>query len=149
MTDAPTTYATPEAVAVLLGRAFSTAELAQCQGFLNDAEAQIRLKFPTLDDLISERIIAAETVALVEVRAARRVMLNPDAKQNERIDDYSYGRTGVVAESEVVITDEDWALLAPSESTSDSYSVRMSNAGPGYRDVRNVAHSRRWLDDDC
>lgn len=143
------TYAKPEDVAILLGRAFSTAEVAQCQGFLNDAEQQIRLKFPTLDDLVESHAIEAETVALVEVRAARRVMLNPEAKQNERIDDYSYGRTGVVAESEVVITDEDWSLLAPSATTSDSYSVRMSNAGPGYRYPLNAAHSRRWLDDDC
>lgn len=144
-----TTYAKPADVAVLLGREFSTAEAAQCQGFLNDAEQQIRLKFPNLDELVEARTIDAATVALVEVRAARRVMLNPEAKQNERIDDYSYGRQGVVAESEVVITDDEWALLAPSATTSDSYSIRMANAGPGYRHVLNPAHSRRWLDDDC
>jgi|GEM_PF-5951752 len=124
------TYAQPAEIAVLLGRAFTTEETAQAQGFINDAERQILRKYPTLTAMIAAGTVSVEDVRVVELRAGRRVMLNPDAKQNERTDDYSFGRIGAVADSEVVITDEEWSWLSPSVSTSDSFSIRMSGSGP-------------------
>jgi len=123
------TVASPSDISPLLGVAFSTSQSAQCQAFIDQAEALIKLRYPNLTGLDTG------TVKLVEIRAVRRVMLNPDGRENERIDDASWKHNDSVAKSEVDITEEEWAFLAPAESTSssESFSIKLASDGPGER----------------
>jgi len=126
------TLAQPSDISPLLGVTFTTVQSAQCQAFIDQAEALIKLRYPNLTGL------DAGTVKLVEIRAVRRVMLNPDAWENARIDDHSFKLNDAVAASEVEITDEEWAFLAPAESTasSESFSIKLASDGPSERYVR-------------
>ena len=123
------TYATPDEVSVLLGRDFSTAESAQCQGFLDDAEGMILERIPDLIAKIAAGALGFATVARVERRAVRRVMLNPEGKKTERVDDYSYGRDDTTASGEVYISGEEWSWLITTLSSGDAFSIRPGNAG--------------------
>lgn len=118
------TYATPAEIAVLLGVTFDTAQTAQCQAFLDDVEEQILERIPDLAARITAGTVTETAVKRVERRAVRRVMLNPDGKDNERIEDYSFGRNDSVAESEVFITDEEWAWLIPQVSPGEAFSIK-------------------------
>ena len=123
------TYAAPAEIAVLLGRDFLSAETDQCQGFLDEAEGMILERIPDLLAKIAANTITAATVARVERRAVRRVMLNPDGKKTERVDDYSYGRDDTTASGEVYISDEEWSWLIATVSPGDAFSIRPGNAG--------------------
>lgn len=107
-------------VATALGHPITDADqIAQVDWWIAGAELQItrRLGDPTALDAAAVRYVVAEAVA-------RRVR-NPDGKQNERIDDYSYGRTPEAAAGEVTITEAEWALLTPATATpTGAFSVR-------------------------
>lgn len=119
------TYAVPADIAVLLGYTFTAEQTAQAQGFLDDAEWQIKDRIPDLAAKITAGDITADAVKRVEIRAVRRVMLNPEGKDNEKVDDYSYGFTDGVAESEVSITDQEWSWLIPQAAPGDAFSIRL------------------------
>lgn len=138
------TYAQPAEIAVLLNQTFTDGDTAQCQGFLDEAEGQILRRIPDLADRITAGTVKESDVASVEKRAVRRIMLNPDAKQNEKIDDYSFGRDGVVAESEVVITDEEWSWLIPQTAPGDSFSIALAGGGPHETAGRVHEYPRWW-----
>ena len=99
-------------VATSLGRPITEqAEIEQVQMWLDDAELQIRLR---LGDV---HLLDQETVAFVEREAVVLKVRNPDGKQNERVDDYSYGLSEAQARGQVLILDEWWALLTPDKAT--------------------------------
>jgi len=123
------TYAAPDEIATLLGVEFLPAETAQCQAFLDEAEGMILERIPDLLAKIAAATITVETVARVERRAVRRVMLNPEGKKTERVDDYSYGRDDTTASGEVYISDEEWSWLISTVSPGDAFSIRPGNAG--------------------
>lgn len=118
------TYVTPDEIAVLLGVTFDTAQTAQCQAFLDDAEEQILERIPDLADRIAAGTVKESAVKRVERRSVRRIMLNTDGKDNEKIDDYSYGLNDSVAESEVFITDEEWGWLIPTTAPGEAFSIK-------------------------
>ena len=123
------THATPAEIAVLLKQTFDSGDTAQCQGFLDEAEGLILERIPDLEDRIIAGTIAFDTVAAVERRAVRRVMLNPEAKQNEKIDDYSFGRDKGTSTGEVYISDEEWSRLIPQTAPGDSFSIKLGGSG--------------------
>lgn len=122
------TYGNPSEVAVLLGFAFTSAQSAQAQAFLDDAEWQIKQRFPDLAERLAAGTVTIETLARVEVRAVRRIMLNPDGKDNEKIDDYSYGFNSDIANSEVAISDEEWSWLLPQGTPGESFSIKLGSS---------------------
>lgn len=110
------TYAGAQDVANELGRplsSFSAEEILQINGWLRRAEATIRTRIPDLDARVLSGAIAEQTVVDVEAASVARKADNPDGKQNERIDDYSYGRVDDAATVDLVITDAEWILLLP------------------------------------
>ena len=111
--------ATLDDVATSLGRPITeTTEVAQVAQWLGDAEMQIRLRFPDLSALDQQ------VLAYVEREAVVSRLRNPDGYQYESIDDYRYG---LPAESRrITITDEWWAMLAPT-SRGSFYTVQMSS----------------------
>lgn len=111
--------ATLDDVATSLGRPITdTAEVAQVNQWLDDAELMIRLRFSDLTALDQD------VLAYVEREAVVARLRNPDGLQSESIDDYTY-RHG--AESRrITITDEWWQMLAPTARGS-FYTVQVSN----------------------
>ena len=111
-------------VATTLGRQVSdAAEINQINAWILDAEVIIkgRLGDPSLLDPDALRLVIKEAVA-------RRVK-NPDGKDNERIDDYSYGLVDDAKKVGIWITDEEWALLSPDRSSNGAF---MPTATPAW-----------------
>ena len=109
--------ATVDDVAKTLGRPIVSAEEQdQVQDWINDAGLIISASLGPLNKLNPDllRLVIKESVA-------RRVR-NPDGKQNERLDDYSYGLSAEAAKASLYITDDEWALLSPEGSTQGAFS---------------------------
>lgn len=119
-------YADVDDVAVRLGRAVSdTAEEDQIETWIGDASRLIARRIPDLAIRIAEGLVTAEDVAMVEAQAVVRKVKNPDGKQNERIDDYSYGLVEDASKAELFITDDEWAiLLGTAHSGSGAFTIR-------------------------
>lgn len=117
-------YATVSDVQVRLGRPITASgEVGQVTAWLTDVEALIRVRIPDLDQRVLLGQIAQSIVSMVEAQAVVRKVKNPDGKQNERIDDYSYGLTTDSARGDLFLTDDEWALLLP-VSVGGAFTIR-------------------------
>lgn len=117
-------YANVTDVQVRLGRPItSSAEIAQVTAWLTDVEALIKVRIPDLDQRVVTGQIDESIVSLVEAQVVVRKVKNPDGKQNERIDDYSYGLNTDAARGDLFLTDEEWALLLPVSATG-AFTIR-------------------------
>lgn len=124
-------YATVEDVAVDLGRdTRSEQERAQIASWIDQAEALIASRIPNLGALVAAGRLSAEVVRMVIVWVVARKVKNPDGKQNERVDDYSYGFDENAKRGAIFLTDEEWDLLIP-RAASSSFTVRF-RATPGF-----------------
>lgn len=126
-------YATYLDVAEELGRnlAAGDAETKQIERWISRVEILISRRLGPL-----ERLDQAALKAVIPAVVARKA-LNPEGKQNERIDDYSYGLVGAAASVDLALTDLEWELLTPEEDTRDDGAFNISPAySPGY--------ARRW-----
>lgn len=118
------TYAVLADVATRLGRPItSSEEVAQVNAWLGDIEALILARIPDLADRVTEGNPTAAIVKMVEANAVVRKIKNPDGKQNERIDDYSYGLSADAARGDLFLTDAEWALLEPG-SGEGAFTIR-------------------------
>lgn len=118
------TYATISDVSTRLGRPITDlSEVAQVGAWLADVEALIVARIPNLADLIVEGRPSLGNVVSAESNSVIRKIRNPDGKQNERIDDYSYGLNEDARRGELFLTDEEWDLLLPA-SKSGAFSTR-------------------------
>lgn len=126
------TYATVADVSTRLGRPITDSnEVAQVTAWLGDVEALILARIPDLAALVAAGTPTAPTVVMVEANAVIRKVKNPDGKQNERIDDYSYGLNADAARGDLFLTDAEWSLLRPA-STSGAFSTRPGFEPDGY-----------------
>lgn len=125
-------------VQVRLGRPITdAAEIAQISAWLGDVEALIKVRIPDLAQRVLDGLLDSEVVKLVEAQVVVRKVKNPDGKQNERIDDYSYGLTADAARGDLFLTDDEWDLLTPSATPSGAFTIRPFGAP-------DVGHSR-WF----
>jgi hypothetical protein len=107
-----------EDVGVSLGRYISDpVEQEQITLWISDAEVQIRLRLGDLS------LLDAGAVGYVTRESVVLKVRNPDGKQNEKIDDYSFGLSAAQARGQVYISDEWWELLSPA-TVSDAFSTR-------------------------
>lgn len=90
-------------------------EIDQINWWLKVAQTKIRLHF--LKRHVPFADLDADVVDIVVVEAVARKVSNPLGKQNERIDDYSYGLNADEATSQIRITDEEWDLLTPVDNS--------------------------------
>jgi len=119
------TYANVTDVADELGRPITTAEeLAQVNAWLRRTEATIRTRVADLDARVTDGILDSALVSSIEAAVVARKVLNPEGKQNEKIDDYSYGRTPAAATVDLALTDHEWALLLPQPASPSAFSTR-------------------------
>lgn len=124
-------YATVEDVLVDLGRdTRSEQERAQIGSWIEQAEALIASRIPNLGALVTTGRLSADVVRMVVVWVVARKVKNPDGKQNERVDDYSYGLDENAKRGAIFLTDEEWDLLIP-RAASNSFTVRF-RATPGF-----------------
>lgn len=119
-------YANLSDVADRLGRPITDElEVKQINAWIGDVEAIIRTRIPDLEDRITAGVPSLEVVGMVVTNAVVRKALNPTGKQNERIDDYSYGLTEDAARGDLFLTAAEWELLLPASGTG-AFSVRPS-----------------------
>lgn len=108
-------------VAAQLGRPITDElEVKQIEAWIAGAEIVIRKRYPNLDQLIADVRIDQKTVDYVEAIAVARYARNPEGatSSSSMIDDYqqSFGTRNAVAT--IGLLDDEWALLAPSDSGS-------------------------------
>lgn len=116
--------ATVNDVATRLGRSFAEgSETAQVEAWISDVEAMISARIPDINERLESGILSAHVVSAVIANSVIRKVKNPDGKQNERIDDYSYGLTSDAARGELFLTDDEWSLLLPGAVTG-AFTIR-------------------------
>lgn len=114
-----------------LGRVLTdSAEIAQVGSWIGDVESLIRNRIRDIDERITAGDVSAEELTRISSNAVIRKVKNPDGKQNERIDDYSYGLVEDAAKGELFLTDDEWASLEGFSDASSAFTIRMT-ATPG------------------
>jgi hypothetical protein len=118
------TYATPDDVAVELGRppfdpGTDAVEIAQIQRWLDRTESIIRLRIPDLDERVEAGTPPEAVVVDVESAVVARKVLNPNGltskAQTRTLDDWSETQSQTVGseymDGMLRLTDEEWELL--------------------------------------
>lgn len=124
-------------VQIRLGRPIGDAdEVNQVNAWISDVEATIQSRIDDLTVRVTMDPVYAALVKKIIAQIVCRKVKNPDGKQNERIDDYSYGLGSEAARADLKPTEDEWEELAPGSSAgSEAFTVRMPLT-PGY--------SERW-----
>lgn len=100
-----------------LGRPITDpSEVEQVNAWIGDVSTIINARIPDLTARLDDGRLRSEVLAFVTATAVVRKVKNPDGKQNERIDDYSYGLTEDAAKGELFLTADEWALLLGDQS---------------------------------
>ena len=116
-------------VSIRLGRRIEEgSEAQQVRAWIGDVQAMILARIPDIEERVATGLVSPAVVSAVIANAVIRKVKNPDGKQNERIDDYSYGLTADAARGELFLTDEEWALLLPNTVTG-AFSIRPHGLG--------------------
>ncbi|MGO3021951.1 MAG: Gp19/Gp15/Gp42 family protein [Brevibacterium sp.] len=131
-------FANLQDVQTRLGRLISEApEIDQVNAWISDVEATIQSRIEDLPDRVAIDPVYEALVKKIIAQIVCRKIKNPDGKQNERIDDYSYGLGSEAARADLKPTEDEWEELAPGSSAgSEAFTVRMPIA-PGF--------SERWV----
>lgn len=116
-------------------RPLSDQETTNGQTFLDDAWRMLRRRFPDLEaDVAADVDLAAEAVRVMAT-AVLRVMMNPEGKRQESIDDYAWTRDQAVSAGVLYFTaDEIDALSSEPDTRGPAFSINM--LGANYPDAR-------------
>jgi len=122
-------YTTVNDVEVRGNRTFTAGESAQVSAWVDDLEADILERIPTLEALILAGRPTVATIKRVVAGAIIRKLDNPKGLKSRTvaIDDYS---TTEVADSSnsagwLGLTDDEWNLLLPG-SSGEAFTIRMA-----------------------
>ena len=112
-------------------RPLTPQEQINADAFLSDAWALLTARRPTLDADMTVGTVSAGNVIRVLTMMVKRVMLNPELKRSETIDDYSYTRADLISTGALTVTDEELADVTPRGSAAGSRvrSVRLVSDG--------------------
>lgn len=120
------TYATVSDVEVRYGRTLTTVEAAQVDAWINDLEAEILERIPTLETLIVAGRPTIPTIIRVVSQAIIRKLDNPKGLKSRTvaIDDYSTTEQPWIEGSAgaLDLTDDEWSKLLPG-SSGDSFTI--------------------------
>ena len=90
---------------------------------LADAERRIAARIPNFDQRVEDDNGFVNNVVEVASSAVIRILLNPDGKRSESIDDYSWTRDRAVSDGILRITPEEWALLGVSRGGRKAFTI--------------------------
>lgn len=126
-------FANLQDVQTRLGRLISDApEIDQVNAWISDVEATIQSRIEDLPLRVALDPVYAALVNKIIAQIVCRKIKNPDGKQNERIDDYSYGLGSEAARADLKPTEDEWEELAPGNSAgSEAFTIRPPFT-PGY-----------------
>ena len=114
----------------LMGRTFTVEESAVIAVWIEDLEADIRTRIPTLTELAAEPFYLT-TLKRVVTAAIKRVLDNPKGlrQMSISIDDYVRSETidSTASAGLLYIADEDWGLLVPALE-GDAFTIRSYGA---------------------
>lgn len=107
-------WATPADVTTRWVGAGAPTNTAQVQAILDDAEQVILAEYPRIQERIDAETLAVETVRLVVVRMATRILRNPDGATYLAQTTGPFGMTRNLGENvDLFLTPQERALLAP------------------------------------
>jgi hypothetical protein len=120
------TYATVSDVEVRYGRTLTTPESAQVSAWIEDLEAEILERIPTLEAMILAGRPTIPTIIRVVSQAIIRKLDNPKGLKSRTvaIDDYSTTEQPWIEGSAgaLDLTDEEWSKLLPG-SSGDAFTI--------------------------
>lgn len=119
-------------VATQLGRPIEDEwETRQVEAWIAIADASIRQRYPNLDLLVSSGRIDSRTLNYVEAMAVARFARNPEGttSKSNRIDDYQETVGTTNAKATISLLDEEWELLAPTDSGLSSGAFTITPTG--------------------
>jgi hypothetical protein len=120
------TYATVSDVEVRYGRTLTTTESAQVSAWIEDLEAEILERIPTLEAMILAGRPTIPTIIRVVSQAIIRKLDNPKGLKSRTvaIDDYSTTEQPWIEGSAgaLDLTDEEWSKLLPG-SSGDAFTI--------------------------
>jgi hypothetical protein len=130
-------------------RPLSALEVAWGETRLEDAFDEVVSKIASVEtrlDAIPVDNRFQRVVIRVLCDMVLRVLGNPDGKLEEQGDDYRYRLDAAVSSGALYVSDAELELLGNAEGVSENaFTIRMTNAGPGYRYPPN--HFRRgWFE---
>lgn len=94
-----------------LGRPLTDDEQTQVPTLLADTEILLKARISDLDDKVADDDGYLDIVKMVEARAVRRLLRNPDGYTSETDGDYTYQINYRLASGDLDVTDQEWALL--------------------------------------
>lgn len=119
-------YATVSDVEVRYGRALATTEAGQVAAWIEDLEAEISERVPSLPALITAGRPTIATLKRIVCAAVIRKLDNPKGLRTRTvaIDDYSTTETVDAANSAgwLGLTDDEWNLILPGAS-GDAFTI--------------------------
>lgn len=125
-------FATVKDIGDRLGRPITDqTEVSQVNAWISDVETIIRTRVTDIDERLNTGVLNPTVLCFVTANAVIRKVKNPDGKQNERIDDYSYGLTEDAARGDLFLTDAEWGLL-------------IGSTGEGAFTIGNPFEQARW-----
>ncbi|MDQ5863159.1 MAG: Gp19/Gp15/Gp42 family protein [Actinomycetota bacterium] len=120
------TYATVSDVEVRYGRTLTAVEAAQVGAWINDLEAEILERIPTLDAMITAGRPTIPTIIRVICAAIIRKLDNPKGLKSRTvaIDDYSTTEQPWIEGSAgaLELSDDEWSKLLPG-SSGDAFTI--------------------------
>lgn len=131
-------YATVSDVEVRYGRTLTASESAQVTAWIDDLEAEILERIPTLEALILAGRPTVATIVRVVSAAIIRKLDNPKGLKSRTvaIDDYSTTEQPWIEGSAgaLDLTDDEWSKLLPG-STGDAFTITPYGAADYRPDV--------------
>lgn len=95
------------------------------QAKLDDAWTLLLTRDSTIDARQTAGTLDANLVRFVLCSMVLRVLLNPEGKRQEAIDDYSWTRDSALSAGEMYVSDAELLLLAPKYTGTTRGSVRL------------------------
>lgn len=90
------------------------------QQWLDDAYDLLLDRRPTLEADVTAATVKESTVIRVVCAMVGRVFSNPEGKNREQIDDYSYGRSDAVADGSLYVAADELADVTPGRVSNRS-----------------------------
>ena len=105
-------------------RPLTVAEQVTASTLLGRVSSLIRLRLPGIDARIVADQNLADLVLGVAVDAVLRVLRNPEGLVQESVGGYSYSRAAGTTGGGLYVSNQEWALLAPSGWSGSAFTVR-------------------------